>query len=109
MTDLSRHQLARRAFNRAHDQLKAAVDAGTVSAADAVVRFRRLREAYEIRKQDIELAAFLARHGHKKSPAMRSLDLALSAIDQPVAMSLDTATNRFLDAITKPYRDRNAA
>lgn len=81
---LTRTQLARRAFVRACDQLEADRDAGLVSAAEAVSRFKRLRQAYETRKQDIELAGFLARHGLQRSVAMRGVDLALLNAERPL-------------------------
>lgn len=95
MTALSRTQLARRAFVRACDQLEADRDAGLVSAADAVIRFKRLRDAYETRKQDIELAGFLTRHGLQRSVAMRGVDLALNTIER--ASNLYEITARVSD------------
>lgn len=84
MTSLSRQQLARRAFNRAVSRLEAARDAGLIPAGDASVKYRALYAAYQTRKQDLELAAFLGRHGLKPSKHFEKLDRTLAEIDQPL-------------------------
>lgn len=47
---LSRADLARRAFDRACNRLRADADAGVISHGAALVRFRALRDAYYQRK-----------------------------------------------------------
>lgn len=75
---LSRIQLARRAFDRACDKLEADRDAGLISAGDASVRYRKLYAAYQARKQDLELSAFLGSRGLKPLEWSSSLDASLS-------------------------------
>lgn len=75
-----RFQLARRAFNKACDRLETDRDAGRISAADAVVQFKKLHAAYRARKEDLELAAFLAKHGLRPSKHFEKLDRTLTEL-----------------------------
>lgn len=60
---LSRSALARHAFDMAGNRLECDRKAGRISAADAMTKHRALYAAYQFRKQQIELGAFLGARG----------------------------------------------
>jgi hypothetical protein len=88
---LSRTQLARRAYDRACRALEAARDTGTISPVEALARYRKLTDAYQTRKHDLELAAFLARHGLKPSRHFEKLDRTLAEIAKPINENREAA------------------
>jgi hypothetical protein len=60
MTSLT--QIARRAYDRAVDDLFDARDAGKISRVDASAKFQALTAAYQTRKENMRLAGFLRRN-----------------------------------------------
>lgn len=78
MTDHFRFQLARRAFNKAVARLEADRDAGLIPADEALVRYRKLYATYRTRKEDLELGAFLTKHGLRHSKHYEKLDRTLA-------------------------------
>jgi len=58
---LSRTQLARIEFNRAHTELWAELHAGRISRTDASAKFDALLAAYRKTKEDLKQSAFMAR------------------------------------------------
>lgn len=61
---LTRKQLARYAYDIACMQLKADADAGLIPADAALLKFRRLRAAFERRKEGLGLHSFLRGRGY---------------------------------------------
>lgn len=60
---LTRKQLARYAYNIACVKLDADARAGLIQAEAALLKFRALRDAYQARKQQLELGAWLRSRG----------------------------------------------
>lgn len=60
---LSRRQLARYVYDIACVKLDADARAGLIQADAALLKYRRLRDAYQSRKQQLELDAFLRGRG----------------------------------------------
>jgi len=89
MTSLT--QIARRAYDRAVDDLFDARDAGKISRVDASAKFQALTAAYQTRKENMRLAGFLRRNRIDQIIARNAAEhKALS----PAPVNLNTVTEK---------------
>jgi hypothetical protein len=93
---LSPSQLARRAFERAADDLFDAREAGKISPADAAAKLKRLNAAYLGRKENLRFADFqevngidrIIRENARPRKALRLIPPNLNTVTEKVCAAI---------------------